>query len=39
MSKLVNSFPKYAAYDDFGYTNQGVKLHTIKITATKSPKY
>ncbi|CAD8125653.1 unnamed protein product [Paramecium sonneborni] len=39
IEKLANSFPKQVTLQSYGNTYQGTKIKTIKISATKSPKY
>lgn len=39
IEKLANSFPKLVTLQSFGNTYQGTKIKTIKISATKTPKY
>ncbi|CAD8074317.1 unnamed protein product [Paramecium primaurelia] len=39
IEKLANSFPKQVTLQSFGNTYQGTQIKTIKISASKSPKY
>ncbi|CAD8190901.1 unnamed protein product [Paramecium octaurelia] len=39
IDKLANSFPNQVTLQSFGNTYQGTQIKTIKISATKSPKY